>query len=156
VSRKSDLFLNLERMWREMDELMGEPWAGEGRTRVSRQQSGFSPRVDVYYCNREEPRAVVLVELAGVDADSVSLEVAGRELIVSGERAIQETEGRVYQQVEIEAGAFRRIVELGADVVADRAQASYDDGILRVELPLRTAQATTRVPIEGGEANDGD
>src|SRR5688572_12742882 len=134
-------------MWREMDELMGEPWGGEARHRL---QAGFSPRVDVYYCGREEPRAIVLVELAGVDSESVSLEVAGRELLVSGERAIQETEGRVYQQVEIEAGTFRRVIELGADVVAERAQASYDDGILRVELPLRASQVTTRVPIEGG------
>ena len=154
MSRKSDLFLNFERMWREMDELMGEPWGGEGRGRASRLQAAFSPRVDVYYCERgDEPRAVVLVELAGVDADSVSLEVTGRELIITGERAIQETEGRVYQQVEIEAGAFRRAVELGADVAADRARASYDDGILRVELPLRTAEAATNVPIEG--ADDG-
>ena len=156
MSRKSDLLLNFERMWREMDELMGEPWTGEaGWNRASRLQAGFSPRVDVYYCDRDEPRAVVLVELAGVDADSVTLEVAGRELIVSGERAVQETEGRVYQQVEIEAGTFRRVIELGADVVAERAQASYGDGILRVELPLRTGQVTTRVRIEGGD-DDGD
>jgi len=155
VSRKSDLFLNFERMWREMDELMGEPWGGEAGGRRSGVQAGFSPRVDVYYCGRDEPRAVVLVELAGVDAESVTLEVAGRELVVSGDRAIQETEGRVYQQVEIEAGSFRRTIELGADVVAEQAQASYDDGILRVVLPLRTAQVSTRVPIEGGEP-DGD
>ena len=155
MTRKNDLFLNFERMWREMDELMGEQWGGEGRPRASRLQSGFSPRVDVYYCERgDRPRAVVLVELAGVDADSVTLEVTGRELIITGERAIQETEGRIYQQVEIEAGAFRRVVELGADVAADRAEASYDDGILRVELPLRTAQTATRVPIEG--TDDGD
>lgn len=156
MARKSDLFLNFERMWREMDELLGEQWGGESRKRASRLQAGFSPRVDVYYCGKNEPRAVVLVELAGIDAGSVSLEVAGRELIVSGERAVQETEGRVYQQVEIEAGVFRRVIELGADVVAEQAQASYDDGILRVELPLRAArQVTTRVPIEGAD-DDGD
>ena len=50
-------------------------------------------------------RAVVKAELAGVDIDTVSLEVAGRELVISGERPVPETEGRVYQQVEIEAGA---------------------------------------------------
>ncbi len=155
MTRKSNLFLNFERMWREMDELIGEPWGGEaGWHRSPRLQSGFSPRVDVYYCGRDEPRAIVLVELAGVDSDSVGLEVSGRNLIVSGDRAIQETEGRVYQQVEIEAGGFRRVIELGADVVAERAQASYEDGILRVELPLRTPGAATRVPIEGAE--DGD
>jgi HSP20 family protein len=154
MARKSDLFLNFERMWREMDELMGEPWS-EARHRAPRLQAGFSPRVDVYYCGRDEPRAIVLVELAGVDSETVGLEVAGRELIVTGERAIRETEGRVYQQVEIEAGTFRRVIELGADVQAERAQASYEDGILRVDLPLRTEQVTTRVPIEGGE-RDGD
>jgi HSP20 family protein len=155
MSGKSDLFLNFERMWREMDELLREPWASEaGWGRASGHQAGFSPRVDVYYCDRDEPRAVVLVDLAGIDSDSVSLEVAGRELVLSGERAVQETEGRVYQQLEIETGAFRRVVELGAEVVAERAQASYEDGILRVELPLKTSQVTTRVPIEG--PSDGD
>jgi HSP20 family protein len=147
VARKNDLFLNLERMWREMDELMGETSAWH---RPARAQAGFSPRVDVYYCGRSEPRAIVLVELAGIESESVTLELSGRDLIVSGDRTIQETEGRVYQQVEIEAGTFRRVIELGADVIADRAQASYEDGILRVELPLRTEAVTTRVPIEGG------
>ena len=89
-------------------------------------------------------------EHAGVDIDSVALEVAGRELVIMGERPVQETEGRVYQQVEIEAGRFRRVVELGADVVAERARASYEDGILRVELPL-AGQVTRRVPIDSGE-----
>ena len=109
-------------------------------------QTGFSPRVDVYYCG-EPPQAVVKAELAGVDIDTVALEVAGRELVITGERPVAETEGRVYQQVEIEAGPFRRVVELGADVVAERARASYEDGILRVELPL-AGQVTRRVPIE--------
>jgi HSP20 family protein len=148
MSRQRDLLVNFERMWREMDELLGDPFA-EQRGRPRRAQPGFQPRVDVYYCGGggDEPRAIVKAELAGVDIDSVSLEVSGRELIISGERPVQETEGRVYQQVEIEAGPFRRRVELGTDVVAERAKASYDDGILRVELPL-AGQVTRRVPID--------
>ena len=145
MSRQRDLLVNFERMWREMDELVGDSFT-EQWTRVPRAQSGFSPRVDVYYCG-DEPRAVVKAELPGVDPDSVSLEVAGRELVITGERPVQETEGRVYQQVEIEAGPFRRVVELGADVVAERARASYVDGILKVELPL-AGQVTRRVPID--------
>jgi HSP20 family protein len=58
----------------------------------------------------------------------------------------------VYQQVEIEAGTFRRTVELSADVVAEAARATYEDGILRVELPLRQdGEATRKVPIENRE-----
>lgn len=150
-----DLLLNFERMWREMDELMGDPWQERGWSRQQR-VTGFSPRVDVYYCasrnddGSEESLAVVKVELAGVQLETIGLEVSGRELVISGERPVQETEGRVYQQLEIEAGPFKRVVELGAEVVADRAKASYDDGILRVELPLRAVgEITRRVPIEG-------
>ncbi|HYU59678.1 MAG TPA: Hsp20/alpha crystallin family protein, partial [Solirubrobacterales bacterium] len=87
--------------------------------------------------------------LAGIALKDVNLEVSGRELVISGERAIQETEGRVYQQVEIDSGPFRRVVELGADVEAEEATASYQDGILRVELPLAEPEdRTRRVPIE--------
>jgi HSP20 family protein len=165
MSRQRDLLVNFERMWREMDELMDAPFA-RGRARRTRVQSGFSPRVDVFYCRAGEepaagggsastsgpPRAIVVAELAGVGIDSVSLEVSGRELVISGERAVERREGQVYQQLEIEAGPFRRVVELGAEVDADEARATYEDGILRVELPLRTASATTRtVPIGPGD-----
>ena len=151
MPRDRDLLVNFERMRREMDELFGDVW-GQGGWWAGRQQRGFSPRVDVYYCGDEPPRAVVKVDLAGVNLDTVGLEITGRELVISGARPVQETEGRVYQQVEIEAGPFRRIVELNADVVADEAKATYEDGILRVELPLRASgRASRRVPIEPKE-----
>ncbi len=134
-------------MWREMDELMGEPWSERARAGARRVGAGFSPKVDVFYSGREAPAAVVLVELAGIDSETLNLEVSGRDLVISGERIVQQTEGRVYQQAEIEAGAFRRVIELGADVDAERAEASYNDGMLRVELPL-VAAAPTRVQVE--------
>ena len=154
MARDRDLLLNFERMRREMNELIGDVWGGVGFQR--RSESGFSPRVDVYYCGGEGagalPKAIVKADLAGVSLDTVSLEIAGRELVISGHRPVQETEGRVYQQLEIEAGGFRRAVQLNADVVAEAARATYEDGILRVELPLRQGgQAARRVPIESSE-----
>ena len=133
-----------------MDELFGDVWGGVGLAR--RRPSGFSPRVDVYYCGRDEPMAIVKAELSGVAISSVNLEIAGRDLVISGERPVQETEGRVYQQVEIESGPFRRTVRLNADVDAERARATYEDGVLRVELPLRIGGEETRqVPITSGD-----
>ena len=150
MARDRDLLVNFERMRREMDELFGDVW-GAGRPFSGRRQIGFSPRVDVYYCG-DPPRAVVKAELAGVSLDTVNLEIVGRELVIRGERPVQETEGRVYQQVEIEAGPFRRVVQLNADVAAEEASATYEDGVLRVALPLRTSrQASRQVPIETKE-----
>jgi HSP20 family protein len=118
------------------------------RTRyVTRRESGFSPSIDVYYCG-EPQRAIVKVDLAGVELSEVGIEVSGRHLAVVGERHVQETEGRVYQQIEIPSGQFRRVVEFQVEVDAEGASATYEDGILRIELPLRDPSETTRrVPI---------
>jgi len=143
VTSQRDLFANFERMRREMDELFGDVFE---RRRALRGR-GFSPRVDVYYSDNP-PRAVVKVDLAGVDPADVGLEIRGRQLVIAGERRPTEAGGRLYQQIEIEYGPFRRVVELGADVLADQASASYVDGVLQVEIPLAAPeQSVRRVPI---------
>ena len=140
-----DLFANFERMRREIDELFGDVFE-----RTGFRGRGFSPSVDVYYQD-DPPRAVVKADLAGVVIDDVALEIRGRQLLILGERRAEQAEGRLYQQIEIEHGPFRRTVELGAEVVADEARASYDDGMLVVEVPLaRREQRSRRVPIEEG------
>ena len=143
MTSQRDLFANFERMRREMDELFGEVFE-RGRGLRGR---GFSPRVDVYYTDNP-PRAVVKVDLAAVDPADVALEIRGRQLMIAGERRPTEAGGRLYQQIEIEHGPFKRVVELGADVVADKASASYTDGVLQVEIPLAAPdQSVRRVQI---------
>jgi HSP20 family protein len=138
MAPERDLFANFERMRREIDELFGDVFE-----RTGLRGRGFSPSVDVYYVD-DPPRAVVRADLAGIDIGDVSLEVRGRQLLIAGERRAGHAEGRLYQQVEIEHGHFRRAVELGADVVADRARASYEDGVLVVEVPLAEPDARVR------------
>src|SRR5947209_4070119 len=138
--RDPDLFANFDRMRREMDELFGDVF---DRSRLSRGRTGFSPAVDVVY-TADPPRAIVTAELAGVSLENLDLEISGRKLILSGNRESAEREGELYQQIEIERGPFRRIVELGADVIGEEAKASYEDGILRVELPLAHTQPEAR------------
>jgi HSP20 family protein len=141
-----DLFANFERMRREMDELFGDVFDRTGL--APRKRGGFSPAVDVFY-EGDPPRAVVQAELAGIDPDELTLEIDGREFVRAGHRRPADAEGRVYQQLEIDFGPFRRVIQLGADVVADAARATYRDGMLRIELPLVRPETRTRsVPIE--------
>src|SRR3954454_16357233 len=145
MTPERDLFANFERMRREIDELFGDVFdrGGFGPGRA------FTPEVDVYYCG-QPPRAVVKAALAGVAVDEVALEIRGRQLIIAGERRAQEAGGRLYQQIEIAHGPFRRVVELGAEVEAESASATYEDGILRIEIPLvQEDQTKRRIPIEG-------
>lgn len=150
-SREGDLFANFERVRREMDELFGGVLERglHGRTH----RSGFEPAVDVF-CETPDggaQRVVVHAELAGIDPDRVALEIRGRELVLAGSRAAGEAEGRAYQQVEIGTGAFRRVVALGVEVHADRARATYRDGILRVELPVRSGDEDDGPPTPSGD-----
>jgi HSP20 family protein len=144
VAHERDLFANFERMRREMDELFGDVF--DRRLAPSR-RGGFSPAVDVYY-TAEPPRAVVRADLAGIDPTEIELQIRGRELVLGGHRKPEGGQDRVYQQLEIEHGAFRRVIALGVDVDADAAQASYEDGILTVELPLAGPSEARTVPIQ--------
>jgi HSP20 family protein len=145
VSSQRDLFANFERMRREIDELFGDVFERKAGLRGG----GFSPPVDVYYVDNP-PRAVVKADLAGVDIQDVGLEIRGRQLLIAGERRPAEAAGRLYQQIEIEHGPFRRVVELGAEVAADEAHASYEDGMLEVQIPLaRPDETVRRVRIDG-------
>lgn len=143
-----------------MDELLGDFWDQAGY-RTARPAAAYVPRVDVYYCGNvpgassaSRPgapgpeKAIVKVDLPGVDVDAINLEVRGRTLVITGGRPVRETEGRTYQQVELPSGPFRRAIELSVEVQADRAQATYDDGILRIELPVKVAEPARQVPIE--------
>jgi HSP20 family protein len=147
-----DLFANFERMRREMDELFGDVFDRTGLAPAKR--GGFSPAVDVFY-QGDPPRAVVHAELAGIDPDELSLEIEGRELVIAGHRRPDDAEGRLYQQLEIDFGPFRRVIPLGAEVVPAQARATYTDGILRIELPLARPEGRSRsVPIDVARGDD--
>jgi HSP20 family protein len=130
-----------------MDELFGDVF---DRGLAPRRRGGFVPAVDVYYVG-DPPRAVVRADLAGIDPAQLELEIRGRELILGGQRLAPSADrARLYQQLEIEHGPFRRVVALGADVDADNARASYEDGMLIVELPIAAPADPRTVPIEPG------
>ena len=140
-----------------MDELFGDVF---DRGLAPRRRGGFSPAVDVYYVG-DPPRAVVRADLAGHRpgrASSSRSAGASWSSPASGAPPAP-TEERVYQQLEIEHGPFRRVVALGADVDADAARATYEDGILTVELPIvaaRAARAPSPIERADGELDDRD
>src|SRR3954453_23291753 len=134
-------------MRREIDELFGDVFERKGLA----PRRTFTPEIDVYYCG-QPARAIVKVAIAGIDPDDVTLEIRGRQLVIAGQRRAQEAEGRLYQQIEIANAPFKRVVELSAEVDAERASASYEDGVLRIDIPLAQPEdSTRRIPIEGAE-----
>ena len=120
MARDRNLLVNFERMRREMDELFGDVW-GEGGWCQAPRQTGFSRTSTSTTAATRRGRSSRSNWRASSSTTS-AWRSAAASWRSPGERPVQETEGRVYQQVEIPAGPFRRIVELQVDVVAERAR----------------------------------
>jgi HSP20 family protein len=128
----------------EIQELFAELWQVP---RFSGMRGGFLPQCDCY--GTDDPPALhVVVELPGVDPASVQVVASGRALVVAGKRDRPRVPGARYQQMEIEYGPFQRQIDLGVAVDSSRATATYEAGMLRIELPLAQSKPPgRRVPI---------
>jgi HSP20 family protein len=116
----------------EIEELFADLWQVFPFSRGARR--GYRPQVDVLHSD-DRDALTVLVELPGLDPDTVKLIATPRALVIAGERP-RPTEYGHHEQLEIEYGAFQRKVVLSQDIDPDRASATYERGILRVVLPV--------------------
>jgi HSP20 family protein len=134
---------DVDKLQEEIEELFADLWQVP---RFSGIRHGFRPNVDCFHT--DDPHALtVLVELPGVDPSSVRIVAGDRVLLVTGERKRPKVPGRVYQQMEIESGPFQRQVRLVEDVDPERARASFDNGVLTIELPVVEQPPTGRIVI---------
>jgi HSP20 family protein len=129
----------------EIQELFADLWQVP---RFSGMRRGFRPQCDCYR-TEDPPTLHVVVELAGVDPESVAVVAAGRAVVISGTRERPAATGARYLAMEIDYGSFQRRLELGDEIDAARAGATYDRGMLRVTLPLTEDPPRSEpVPIE--------
>jgi len=123
---------DIDRLQGEIEELFADLWQVP---RFSGLRHGFRPAVDCFHTD-EPDQLTLVVELAGVDPESVAVVIEERALTISGERTRPRVGGQVYHQMEIEYGTFTRTIQLLEDVDATAAGASYERGLLTVTLPI--------------------
>lgn len=89
---------------------------------------------------------VIRAELPGIDPDKdVELSVSGGvlRLMVHRQKESQTSDARHYRS-EFRYGSFTRLVALPAGASDSDVEATYDDGILEVRIPMNGAQARER------------
>ncbi len=96
-------------------------------------EKAWKPRCDVSETDNE---ILVVADLGGVDVERVDIKAMGNSLVLRGVRKEPAADiKRVYHLMEISYGPFERVLELPAAVDAERAEAVYDEGFLRIRLP---------------------
>lgn len=107
--------------------------AGAGEARV--------PRVDIIERDKE---ILVRAEIPGVDRKDLDVSVSDRTVTIKAQsRSESEEKAGDFYRREITCGAYARSVTLPGEVDADKASASFSDGMLELTLP-RLKQARRR------------
>jgi HSP20 family protein len=134
--------------WGAMPSLHDELEALSRRLATTFGPSGFQPPVDVYATGPAGAESInVRVEIAGLDAGSVAVNLDGRMLTITGQRPPAHHDRVVYHHMEISYGPFERRIELPVDVDAKAATAGYDAGYLTVSLPVAPLARDRRVVV---------
>src|SRR6478735_2516173 len=99
---------------------------------------------------REGEEFVVEFGLPGVTEDSLNLDVERNVLTVRAERPGLDQD-REMVSAERPRGVFSRQLFLGDNLDADRIQASYQDGVLRLVIPVAQKAKPRRIKIASSE-----
>jgi HSP20 family protein len=92
-----------------------------------------APAIDMYQTDND---VVVRAALPGFKAEDVQINVTGEVLTIRGEMKREEEQNeKAWHIREQRWGSFERSVALPTDVVSEKAQADFDNGILTITLP---------------------
>lgn len=107
------------------------------------------PPVDIM---EEKDRILLTAELPGFKENDIEVQMEGGVLTIRGERKSEaEKEGRKYHRVERVYGQFVRSFTLPNNVDREHIKASFDRGLLRIEMPKSEEAKPRQIKISGGE-----
>lgn len=122
--------------WRpfwDLDRWFEEEWPDIRRWHRFRFPMIRTPRMDIYETDKE---VVAEVESPGVDPKNIEVEVKNNVLRIEAKTEKKKEEKRKgYYRKELSKGFYKRAVPLPVEVIGEKAEATYAEGILKVIIP---------------------
>lgn len=108
-------------------------WEWPSLGEMAKPFEGKMPKVDVI---ERDDEVVVKAELPGVEKKDLDVSVTENSVTIKGTTSHEAKEEKGdYYRCEISRGAYARTVALPSYVDADKAKASFKDGVLELKLP---------------------
>jgi len=127
----------MEKLW---DRFLGETPFSRGRG------AAWLPQVDV---SESSHMIEISAELPGLEPGDVNVTIAGDMLTIKGEKKREREEKDEKRHfVERYFGSFERSFRLPAEVQADKVEARFKNGILKVSLPKTEEAKEKEVKIQ--------
>jgi len=137
----------LQELRREIDRIWDEFF---GRTQFPERWERFewAPAVDV---SETEEAIVVRADVPGLEPEDLEISLSGNFLTIKGEKKQEREEKKEnFYRMERLYGSFVRSIELPAEVEADKVEATYKNGVLKIVLPKKAEAKgkTIKVKVE--------
>ncbi len=112
--------------------------------------SAFVPPVDVY---EDEHKVVLKLEVPGLKQEDLDIQIEKNTLTVRGERKFEKEEKEEnFHRIERRYGSFFRSFSLPTTVNVEDVKASYDAGVLRIELEKKAEAKPKQIKVQVGSA----
>lgn len=112
----------------------------------SAREHSWTPPLDVYETKKD---IIITVDIPGIDPKEITVAIVEDTLTIKGERRKeQDLKDEELYRAEREFGPFQRMIQLPAQVVADKAKAVCKDGVLRIVVPKTQRMAPKEVKID--------
>ena len=132
-----------ETFGREMETLMERFLAPEAGWLVGER---FVPRTNIAETEKEFE---ITVELPGMKAEEVKVEMKGGELWITGEKKEEKEEkGKTFHRIERYVGEFRRVIPLPVEVEEAKIAAVFAEGVLKVTVPKAEAVKPRHIEVK--------
>ncbi len=104
------------------------------------------PLIDIV---ENEEEIVVRVEIPGINKEDIMLNLMGGRLEIKAEREKEQIENKEeFYKEERSYSGFYRSVELPDEVISEKSEAEYKDGILTVRMPKEKTRNKKRIEIK--------
>ncbi|MDD5701366.1 MAG: Hsp20/alpha crystallin family protein [Dehalococcoidales bacterium] len=132
-----------------MDRLLEESFVSPSRLFMEREGFGTVP-LDVYQTDKE---VVVKASLPGYKPEEVDISITGDVLTIRGEhKEEQETKEENYFYKERRYGSFSRSIPIPVEVKSEKAEATFDNGILMLKMPKMETSKPKQIKVKAGKA----
>jgi HSP20 family protein len=114
--------------------------------------TAWIPATEIAY---RDGNLVVSAELPGLSENDVKVEINNDFLIIQGERKMEQQEDQNgVQRTERRYGEFYRAIALPDGADTEHARAEFDNGMLRVTVPVPEAKTNQRqIPIQASKGS---
>ena len=126
--------------FRDIDRLMDQVTANAARTPRSFPMDAF----------RRGDQFIIRLDLPGLEPDAIDLNVERNALTVRAERRSERQEGDEVVVLERPEGTFTRQLFIGDTLDSSRLEATYDQGVLTITIPVAEQAKPRRIEVSRG------